>query len=76
MFQCATCGTRADLAPEDYPIQCSCGTRHESGKMRGVGDVVAKMTKAVGIRPCGRCAQRREKLNSIFPFSGGPKKRE
>ena len=29
----------------------------------GLGDLVAKATKAVGIKPCGPCEQRRRKLN-------------
>lgn len=37
--------------------------------VRGLGDVVAKATKAVGIRPCGRCERRREWLNKYFPVS-------
>lgn len=49
--------------------------------MRGVGDLVAKVTEATGIKAvveavapnggCG-CAQRQQKLNDMFPF-GTPK---
>jgi len=35
----------------------------------GLGDVVAAATKAVGIKPCGSCQQRRETLNKLLPFS-------
>jgi hypothetical protein len=35
----------------------------------GLGDVVAAATKAVGIKPCGSCQQRRETLNKLIPFS-------
>lgn len=76
MFTCQQCGAAANLAPEDYPVQCVCGLRYEAGKMRGVGDVVAKVTKAVGLAPCGKCTQRRTRLNEIFPFSGGKKTRK
>lgn len=38
---------------------------------RGLGDVVAKMTHAVGIEPCGGCAERQEWLNKVLPFGGG-----
>jgi len=38
------------------------------GPARGVGDAVAKVTKFVGIRPCGGCQHRRELLNKAFPF--------
>jgi len=39
-------------------------------RMRGLGDVVAAMTSAVGIKAgsCGPCAKRREALNRLVPF--------
>ncbi len=37
-------------------------------RMRGLGDVVAKVTSAVGIKPCGGCKERQAKLNKSFPF--------
>jgi len=39
-------------------------------RMRGLGDVVAAMTNAVGIKAnsCGPCAKRREALNRLVPF--------
>jgi hypothetical protein len=36
--------------------------------MRGLGDVIARATSAVGIKPCGGCKQRQEKLNRLVPF--------
>lgn len=36
--------------------------------MRGLGDVVAAVTTAVGIQPCGGCEKRKEFLNKIVPF--------
>jgi hypothetical protein len=36
---------------------------------RGLGDVVAKITHAVGITPCGRCRKDRVRLNKAVPFS-------
>lgn len=38
--------------------------------VRGLGDVVAKMTSAVGIKPCGGCKKRQEALNKLVPFTG------
>lgn len=38
-------------------------------RLRGAGDVVARMTSAVGIKPCAPCKQRQEKLNRWWPFS-------
>ncbi len=36
----------------------------------GLGDVIKRATSAVGIRPCGGCAQRAAALNRWFTFSG------
>lgn len=35
---------------------------------RGLGDVVAKMTQKMGIKPCGGCKKRQQWLNEKFPF--------
>lgn len=40
----------------------------KDSRMRGLGDLVAKMTKAVGIKPCEPCQRRQEALNSLIPF--------
>tara|TARA_R110000868_G_scaffold102972_1_gene283628 strand:- start:489 stop:818 length:330 start_codon:yes stop_codon:yes gene_type:complete len=37
-------------------------------KIKGLGDVIAKVTEAVGIEPCDGCNQRKEKLNKLFPI--------
>jgi hypothetical protein len=37
-------------------------------KMQGLGDVVARVTKAVGITPCEPCRKRQQALNQRFPF--------
>lgn len=39
-------------------------------RLRGLGDLVAAATKAVGIKPCGGCQKRREALNRMVPFGG------
>ena len=43
----------------------------ESSKieMRGLGDVIARATSAIGIKPCGGCKQRQEALNKLIPFN-------
>jgi len=38
------------------------------GKVRGLGDIVAKATKTVGIKPCGPCKKRQRLLNKIAPM--------
>ena len=40
---------------------------HYRGPMRGLGDAVAAVTKAVGVAPCGGCLKRRQALNEIAP---------
>lgn len=35
---------------------------------RGLGDVIAKVTHAVGIKTCGGCKKRQEALNAAVPF--------
>jgi hypothetical protein len=36
----------------------------------GLGDVIKRVTSAVGIRPCGGCEGRAAALNRWFVFSG------
>jgi len=40
------------------------------GESRGLGDTIAKMTKAIGIKPCGGCKKRQERLNKAVPYKG------
>lgn len=35
---------------------------------RGLGDTVAKITKAIGVRPCGGCSKRQATLNRLVPY--------
>lgn len=37
------------------------------GKVRGLGDVIAKATKAFGVKPCSKCKERQKKLNKAVP---------
>ncbi|MEU5430696.1 hypothetical protein AB0H73_34540 [Streptomyces olivoreticuli] len=36
----------------------------------GLGDVIKKATSAAGIKPCGGCSRRAERLNQWMVFSG------
>lgn len=40
----------------------------EATKMRGVGDVIAKVTEKVGLKHCPGCEHRRDALNKLMPF--------
>lgn len=42
---------------------------HYDGPVRGAGDVVAKVTKFMGIAPCSKCQKRREAMNEAIPAS-------
>lgn len=41
-------------------------------RIRGLGDVIAAATTAVGIKPCGRCKRDQERLNRLVPFGRNP----
>lgn len=44
--------------------------KNVNGKpMRGLGDVVEKVTKSVGVKPCSSCKKRKEEWNKKFPLS-------
>lgn len=37
-------------------------------RRKGLGDVVADITKSVGVEPCEGCKERQFTLNRLFPF--------
>mgnify|MGYP003674410340 CR=1 FL=1 len=43
-------------------------------KSKGVGDTIKKVTNALGIKQCGGCKRRQEKLNRLIPYKEEPKK--
>tara|TARA_R110000824_G_scaffold95520_1_gene229649 strand:- start:635 stop:802 length:168 start_codon:yes stop_codon:yes gene_type:complete len=43
--------------------------REKRRRALGLGDTIAKITKAVGIKPCGGCKKRQDKLNKLWPYS-------
>ena len=62
--ECANClkyeaGKDEDKGNEDWKADMP---------SRGLGDTVAKITKAVGIKPCGGCKKRQEALNKKFKY--------
>lgn len=80
--QCETCSSRdsregniidpplfAGMASPPAPTPIVAPTRPErQPRMRGMGDVVQAITKALHIGTCGGCAKRRDALNRIIPF--------
>ena len=55
-YQCQNCGVIKRKA-----------TRRNCGLKKGLGDTVARVTKAAGVKPCGGCNKRRAKLNNLKP---------
>ena len=37
-------------------------------RMRGLGDLIARITKAFGVSSCCKCRRRQEWLNRMIPF--------
>jgi len=37
-------------------------------KIEGLGDIIQRLTKTVGIPTCSKCEERRKKLNKMLPF--------
>jgi hypothetical protein len=63
---------RRRTAPPGQKPCCQDKVMEADSKIRGLGDVVAKATSAVGIKPCSGCKKRQEALNKMFPFGGDP----
>lgn len=55
-----------DLSPIESAITKP--SWNASQHSRGFGDTIAKITSAVGIKPCGGCKERQEKLNKLIPY--------
>ena len=71
MWQCRVCGADPDLAKDHFPLTCVCGSYYEKWEKPrsvGLGDTIAKVTSAVGLRPCGGCKKRQAKLNRLVPY--------
>lgn len=74
MIECGKCGNRYPTARVVFPIHCRCGEKIGTPPPRGIGDVVERGIKWLTrgrIKPCGGCRRRRDRLNQLWPFSGG-----
>jgi hypothetical protein len=58
---CEQCGAQARVVNPGQFAQAHRCTH------RGMGDLIAQATKAVGIQPCTPCEERRRQLNGMFP---------
>lgn len=76
-IHCRACRTDPDWCERVVGVrefECPHGVTATSLSSRGLGDTIAKATSAVGIKPCGGCKKRQEKLNNLIPYresSGG-----
>lgn len=63
-------GWFGDDFKKDFPVWLSKQKEGKRGnsKSSGLGDTIAKITKSVGIKPCGGCRKRQATLNRIFPY--------
>ena len=71
---CRACRTDADWRERVTGVRdfdCPHGVTESNLPSRGLGDTIAKATKAVGIKPCGGCRRRAKKLNELFPYRKG-----
>lgn len=67
----AAMGRSFQLPPDAPDFACPQGkpfTKREPAPSRGLGDTIARITKAVGIKPCGGCQKRRAMLNALVPY--------
>lgn len=60
---CVHCGFTADIN-DPLPIRHTCPKKPSEG----LGDTIAKVTTAIGIKPCKGCKKRQAKLNKLFPY--------
>lgn len=71
---CRTCRTDADWRENvtgHREFECPHGITEKNLPSRGLGDTIAKITSAIGIKPCGGCKKRQESLNRLAPYSAG-----
>ena len=69
---CRACRTDPDWAGRVVgarEFECPHGVTADNLPSRGLGDTIAKLTNAVGIKPCGGCKKRAEKLNRLIPYT-------
>ena len=67
-WTCDDCG-KTFKVPEGSSPRCGCKQPRPEGEVSvGLGDTIAKVTTAMGIKPCGKCKKRQEALNKAFPY--------
>lgn len=74
LWKCSQCGETAPgasppmlvckLDPDNKPEDLALAPEPS----KGLGDTVAKITTALGIKPCRPCKKRQEWLNKLVPY--------
>lgn len=75
IWVCPQCGHAIRMANVVLPVYCACKfvDRSQSNlRSEGLGDTIAKITTAIGIKPCGGCKERQAKLNAAVPYATAP----
>lgn len=72
MWTCRKCGKAVPFAAQPIEVQCTCGYVDKEPEYampsRGLGDTIAKVTRKLGIKPCGGCKERQKLLNALVPY--------
>lgn len=68
-MRCQRCGVEATCGASQGVDRFASDHQHPvpDRQAMGLGDVVAAVTKALGIKPCTPCEARQRRLNALFP---------
>lgn len=72
IWTCPNCGHSIRMARVVLPVYCACkfvDRTQDNLRSEGLGDTIAKITTAIGIKPCGGCKERQAKLNAAVPYA-------
>ena len=65
---CDSCSFRKQRQPIQPQNRTPQTKEQQANRIRGLGDLIAAGTRAVGIRQCGGCKKRQAALNQMVPF--------
>lgn len=73
IWTCPNCGHAIRMQRVVLPVYCACkfvDRTQDNLRSEGLGDTIAKITTAIGIKPCGGgCEERQAKLNALVPYA-------
>ena len=77
IWTCPSCGHAIRMQRVILPIYCACkfvDRSQDNLRSEGLGDTIAKITAAIGIKPCGGgCKERQAWLNALVPYAQLPR---